>query len=242
MLCTTQAIVLRSIPYGETSIIFDVFSPEEGFLSCIVHGARKAKARVPANLLRPMTMIELVIYLGKENKLAKVKEVRLAYPFQTLSFDVRKGAVGFFLIEVAQKCLRNSAPNLELYNLIEFTLKFLDETNELLHNISLWFLVQLGHKLGVFPNLEQCLDERAYFDYQDAQNVQEHPTHPFFFHPEEVLLCHNFSNESLNVVIHLKMTAEQRRFLLKSLLRFFQFNINGFNELKSLAILHQIFS
>ena len=65
MIAQTPAIVLKSFPYGETSIIARCFSRNYGKISLIVKGARtKKKSR--ASFFEPLSHIDLV-YHHKSN-------------------------------------------------------------------------------------------------------------------------------------------------------------------------------
>jgi DNA repair protein RecO (recombination protein O) len=60
----TEAIVLRSIRYGEADRILHLYTPGHGRLGAIAHGARRARSRFGARL-EPFFHIRLVLHEGR---------------------------------------------------------------------------------------------------------------------------------------------------------------------------------
>jgi DNA repair protein RecO (recombination protein O) len=60
----TEAIVLRSIRYGEADRILHLYTPRYGRLGAIAHGARRARSRFGARL-EPFFHIRLVLHEGR---------------------------------------------------------------------------------------------------------------------------------------------------------------------------------
>ena len=62
----TEAIVLRSMRYGEADRILHVFTPDRGRLSAIAKGVRRAKTRFGGRL-EPYFRLQLVLYQGRSD-------------------------------------------------------------------------------------------------------------------------------------------------------------------------------
>jgi DNA repair protein RecO (recombination protein O) len=60
----TEAIVLRSIRYGEADRILHLYTPRHGRLAAIAHGARRARSRFGARL-EPFFHIRAVLHEGR---------------------------------------------------------------------------------------------------------------------------------------------------------------------------------
>ena len=85
MLQNTQGIVLRSVKYGETSLITSVFTEKQGVQSYMVQGVRTSKAKTnKAALLQPATLLDLVIYQKPQVNLQRLKEYQYAHIYTTL--------------------------------------------------------------------------------------------------------------------------------------------------------------
>lgn len=62
----TEAIVLRSIRYGEADRILHLYTPHHGRLSAIAKGARRSRSRFGARL-EPLMQIELMLHEGRSD-------------------------------------------------------------------------------------------------------------------------------------------------------------------------------
>ena len=62
----TDAIVLRSIRYGEADRILHLYTPEYGRIGAIAKGARRARSRFGARL-EPFFQIRLVLHEGRSD-------------------------------------------------------------------------------------------------------------------------------------------------------------------------------
>ena len=111
MLIKTKGIIFQTRKYSETSIIADVYTEEKGFRKYIISGVRKKNAKVSASLLQVMSIVDLVVYERPDRDLTRIKEIKPAYLYRSIPFEVRKGAVGLFMIEVARKTIREVEEN-----------------------------------------------------------------------------------------------------------------------------------
>lgn len=75
-----EAIVLRSIRYGEADRILHLYSPDRGRISAIAKGARKSRSRFGGRL-EPMTWVRLVLNEGRSDLLTVTGvETVVSYP------------------------------------------------------------------------------------------------------------------------------------------------------------------
>ena len=74
MIAQTPAIVLKSFPYGETSIIARCFSRDYGKISLIIKGARRKK-KSKASFFEPLSHIDLVYHHKSSRELQVVSKV-----------------------------------------------------------------------------------------------------------------------------------------------------------------------
>src|SRR5690606_28723147 len=102
----TKGIVLRTVRYGETSVIVSIFTELFGMQSYIVNGVRSAsrKAGTKSNLFQPTALLDLIVYHNEQKNLQRIKEHRWAVLYEHLFFDVFKGAVATYMVELLQKC------------------------------------------------------------------------------------------------------------------------------------------
>src|SRR3569832_2393554 len=102
MIHKTKGIVLRTVKYGETSLVVTVFTELFGLQSYLVKGVKTPakKGTAKANLFQPAAILDLVAYHNEFKNLQRLKEFRWALLYQHILSDVRKNAVALFFIEL----------------------------------------------------------------------------------------------------------------------------------------------
>ena len=87
MVHKTKGIVLRTVKYGETSVIVTIFTELFGLQSYLVNGVRthKPKTGSKAALFQPAAILDLVIYHQETEKSQQTEGVQLE-PFVSVYF------------------------------------------------------------------------------------------------------------------------------------------------------------
>jgi DNA repair protein RecO (recombination protein O) len=97
MLQKTKGIVLRSVKYGETSLITTVFTEYFGIQAYMIKGVRTTKkASNRAGLLQPATLLELVVHQQPQKTLEHPREFQLSYLYKTIQHEVVKRSCPVF--------------------------------------------------------------------------------------------------------------------------------------------------
>ena len=101
MLQKTRGIVLRSVKYGETSLISTVFTEHFGIESYIIKGVRTQKrAGNKAGFLQPSTLLDIIVFHQSQKSLQHLREFNPAILYGTIQQDVIKNAIALFSVEV----------------------------------------------------------------------------------------------------------------------------------------------
>ena len=93
MLANTDGLVTRSIKYGESSLIFDVYTRQWGMRTYIAHGVRQEKPKFSQLLLRPNALIDMVVYHVADKEINHIKEIKPTYIYQKLPFLYQQSQV-----------------------------------------------------------------------------------------------------------------------------------------------------
>ena len=142
----TKGIVLRTVKYGETSVIVTIFTELFGVQSYLVNGVRTSskKGSGKANLFQPTSILEMVVYHNELKQLQRIKEFKWSFLYQNILSEVRKNAVALFMIELLTKCLKQPEANAELFHFAEDSFIHLDEANDAVTaNFPLFFALHL---------------------------------------------------------------------------------------------------
>ena len=170
MIHKTKGIVLRTVKYGETSLVVTVFTELLGLQSYLVNGVRQAskKGTPKATYFQPAAILDLVAYHNEFKNLQRLKEFKWAYLYKHLLSYVRKNTVALFMIELLTKCLKQPEAHPELYYFVEDALHHLDESNDTVTaNFPLFFALHLAVFFG-FRISDDHDEGTHYLDLQEG--------------------------------------------------------------------------
>lgn len=235
MLFTTEAIVLRTIPYGDPSVILKAWTKRSGLRSYLVRtGGKRGTARAA---LQALNRLELVVDEKPDRDLHHVREIRVLRPYTRLHSDPLRAAVALFVQEVLYKVLREEAADESLDAFLYEALEALDTVPELSH-FPVVFLLQLSGHMGFFPEAPGPGEER--FDLREGHFIQGHGEHAHTLGPPLSLALASLLPLDLQHMGQANIPASQRRALLDHLLLYFRMHLEGLGELRSPAVLHQV--
>lgn len=236
MLLKTRALILKTIKYGDSSLILKAYTEEQGLQSYIISGVRNKRNNGLAGLFQPMAFLDIVAYDKDNNSLNRIKEYNRDLIYQKIPFDIQKGAIGLYMIELLGKTLKVADQNRILYQWIRDTYQFLDHAKEGYNNIHLIFALQLATHLGMNPN-NNFGKELTYFDAKEGNFVSEGERS---FYSADLTLSKILSN-ALSTDIsnsgNIKISSSQRRALMEKIHMFFAYHIDNFGQMQS----HRIF-
>ncbi|MFN7188487.1 MAG: DNA repair protein RecO, partial [Cyclobacteriaceae bacterium] len=151
----------------------------------------------------------------------RIKEARCWYAYQHIGKDMRKTSIALFLDEVMNKAVREQSHTQELATFLMESLIALDQT-DVPENFHLYFLIQLARHLGFGAHTPQEILEGRWIDDLGEKSLQQ------------LLGASNHAQ--------VKLSHAQRRVLLDELLLFFRCHLEGFGEMKSVAVLREVMS
>ena len=245
MVHATKGIVLRTVKYGDTSIITTVYTELFGIQSYIVKGARQSSktSAGKASFFQPAAMLDMEVYHNELKQLQFIREYQWSYLYEHVLFDVVKNMVALFVIELLQHSLKQPEANPELFYLIEDTLKQLDKGNDTLTgNLPLYFTLHLSSELGFKMNVSYS-EQTPLFDLREGMFIAEKPSHPYYIdgllaQTTSQLLAVQFYSDLENIALNRTV----RRELLQAYQTYLSLHIQDFGEMKSFAILQEILS
>lgn len=240
MLVKTRGIVFRTHKYGESSLIVEMYTEQKGLRKYIISGVRSAKARTKASLLQVMTLLEIVAYERDDRDLNRLKEIQPAYVYQSIPFDVRKGAVGLFMVEVARKAIREREENQPLFRFLFERFAGLDAATKGVANYHLAFLLELSSYLGFSPSGAYSA-ATPIFDLEEGEFVASTPAHANFLLEEKAIAFYEMLHHPAHRAHELRLERELRQQLLNELIRYFQLHLEGMGEINAHLILREVF-
>jgi DNA repair protein RecO (recombination protein O) len=244
MLQKTKGMVLRSVKYGETSLIVTIFTEMLGIQSYLVNGVRSATLKNPyrASLFHPATMLDMVVYHSDRSNLHRIREYRVFRIYTDIYRNVHKNTVALFMVELLMKCLKQPENNPVLYEFIEDAFVHLDEANpQVTANFPLYFTLHLAHFFG-FRIQDDYSDENTVLDLQEGGFFPGKPIHPNFLEGNLSEISSSLlKSQHPDELGSFFLTREQRHQLLDAYLSFYAYHQPDFGSLRSLPVLHALY-
>ncbi len=232
MLNKTKAIILHHIRYGESSLIVTLYTEKHGRLACMVNGVRSKKAKFPATLFQPLTILETDIYYRENRELQRLKEASCPNLYTTLPFHAMKSAIALFLAEVLYLTLREEEGNPSLFSFLSHAFQLLDTIEKGIANFHIWFMLHYARFLGILT-----ADPELFSGYKASADLQV-----FYQMPEEAMTAlTRLLTSSQGPPDDIKLSNANRNLLLERLIRHYAMHLDGFSRLKSFAVLQEVF-
>jgi len=237
MLVKTKAIVISAIKYQEKSLIVKCFTEADGLKSYFIRDAFSSrKNSLKIGYFQPLNILEIEATHKNKGTLEYFKEVRLAYPYYSITTDISKTTIAMFLAEMLQHSIKEEEKNQALYSFLETALLWLDSHDDVA-NFHLILLLEVTKFLGFYP--DTSLNSHGWFEMTEG-----------IFIPFESLTCLSEAETGLlRRLMELKFDNSTRAFhvterqaLLKILLDYYSFHLDGFKKPNSLEVLKEVFS
>lgn len=241
----TKGIVLKTVKYGETSIIAGIFTELFGMQSYLVNGVRitSKKGTGKGNMLQPGAILEMVVYHNELKNLQRVKEFKWGYVYENIFFNVFRNSIALFMVELLQRTIKQPEPNPPLFEFVEDAFVHLDKANDsVAANFALYFAINLSRFYG-FMIADRYSEEKNILDLMEGRFVIEKPEHLYFLENEYSRLV----SELLKVMqpaelAQIKLNQETRRVLLHAFETFYGLHIQDFGKMKTLPVLEAVLS
>lgn len=155
MIVSTDAIVLRSMKYRDTSKIVTLYSEKFGKINVLAKGARSAKNKFGASL-EPMTHSAVTIYKKEYRDLHLLSKSEIVQPFFKMRMEPDKLAIGLALVELVYLVMHDEEENQHMFALLTDALHALEMSEQQSLNILFAFELKLVKQLGFAPHFELC--------------------------------------------------------------------------------------
>lgn len=232
----TEVIVLSALRYQEKSLIVKCFSKDFGLQTYFVRNAfSKRNKGLNSAYFQPLTQLFIDATHKNKGNLEYINDLRLAYPYQTVSTDFYKNSVCIFLAEVLSASIKEPEAHTEFFLFIKTALIWFDE-HEFTPDFHLWFLFNITKYLGFFPDDSDV--DALYFN-PDEGSFTMHYTPNCFGEDETGLLRRLFQIKP--GIQKSPFRNPERRTLLKLLLQYYETHVTGFRHIRSIEIMPELF-
>ena len=237
MLVKTKAIVISTLKFQEKSLIVKCFTQTDGLKSYFVRDAfssRKSNQKIA--YFQPLTILEIEAVHKNKGSLENFKEIKIASPFHSIHSDIYKSTIVMFISEILHHSIHEEETNEHLFTFLEVALHWLDNHDEIA-NFHLILMLETTKYLGFYPDVSDIdmpffeMTEGVFNPFHAISSLTEHETNLF-----KKLIDLKFDNDQK--VFHVL----ERQIILKILIDYYSFHLDGFKKPKSLDVLKEVFS
>jgi len=157
----TEAVVLRSIRFGEADRVLHLYTLERGRVGAVAKGIRRTKSRFGARL-EPLSHVEVLLHQGG-GELGTVTGASLVRAHSEAREDPYRLAVGLIGVEAMLRLFTEQERNERAFTALTRFLDVLDETPHAgerpsLDPLALAFQLKLLWLSGYLPHLTSCAE------------------------------------------------------------------------------------
>ena len=191
-----DAFLLHQRPYGNSSVMAEMFTLDNGRISVIAKGAKKPNSKF-FGVLSPFSKLRIT-YRGKSElkTLTNVdKEDIFSDSFSKLSYTL------LYINELLIKILPQGAPQKELFNLYDKFLLEIKASNEIdiiLRRFEIDLLEMLGYGINFINEVDsgQSIDADKLYDFVPELGFKESPNG--IFNGKEIISISKLDFENIN--------------------------------------------
>lgn len=212
---TSELLVLATTKVGDNALVVNTLSREWGRKGFLVRSARKTGT----TLFLPLNILEADVLENPKSELWTLRGINLKEGLANVRGDLRKNTMTLFLSEVLLRTVRDGAVEDGLYDWCVGSVLTLNALEADYANFPVRWLVELAGALGFRPSVEDI----APFAGDQFPALKE------FIGPD-------FSASML-----IPLTGAARNALCEALLKYLSFHTDANIQVKSLAVLRELY-
>ena len=241
----SEAVILNTIPYGETSKILTIFTRDFGKLAMMAKGARNTKSKF-GGALEVFTHLSVIFYERETRDMQYVSDVSIIHPFLRIRNSMNRTYTALAMVEICNRVIHGNEENQKLFDLLTQTLDGVDAAEKFAVNGFLGFLIHVAELLGFKMEMDHCTHcpdmlahEKLQFNFDLGRVACERcPGVP-------QILSNDLSKESVAVmrqmsrslagVHNLNISERARNEIFATVMRHLQYHVDELKTLHSLA-------
>lgn len=236
MIRKTEAIVLNTRKFGDTSLLSSMYTREYGRQNYLIKGYRSTRAKKRHSYFQPMSVIDVVFYYKESRDLQLITESSNGYFFKDLQTNPLKITLGMVVTEVFYYAVREEERNDPLFEFLKRVFIALDSRQDKLIHIFLYYLVHLTRYLGIFPRNDVTdLSGPVHFDTRGGILSEA-----LGARMSDALIA-RLCEASLEDCVQIRFGNEEKAEAIATLFQYYRLHVEGFKIPESLGVLEEVF-
>jgi len=226
MIVNTTAIVLKTFPYGETSLISRCFTKEKGKVSFIIKGAQSKKNFI-APYFQPLSHIKIIYNEKEKRELQIVSKVNFVDIWLKISSSLKKMTLLQSILEITDFTLEKNDPHPALFTILIDVISYF-EKGSLDPSLAFWFyecelLSEMGFRIDLMNNE---INEYSFPDPGKGEN--------------SLKVLQYLINRHLELIIFDEVSKKDKKIISNYLYQQLCYHFEGFDRLKSFKVARDV--
>ena len=226
MILQSPTIVLKSFPYGDTSLISRCLTREMGKIGVIVRGARRKKNPMGA-YFQPMSYLDLMFYYKQTRDLQTVSKASFSELWLNIQNHLKPMSIGLSILEMTERAITDHDPHPELFDELVTCLRALDAQSFPVNIVYWYYEMQLLTQLGFKPDLS--LNDFPGMNLPDPNSG-----------PNSKIILTKLQTSRLSSLPNFTVTQKDKTIVSQYLLAQIHYHFEEIKSLKSLDVLKKI--
>ena len=241
MIVKSDAIVLRTVDYSESSIIATLFTKEKGKVAVIAKGARKPKNKFAAFLVVGQ-LLEVVFYNKESRSVQTLSDVSYSEKLHTFRVDIEKMAIMMTTAEFANQVLHDNEVNMDLFNFLKRMLIWVDNQDVVPAQLFAYLQMRIAEYIGIgIQYVDSDDSENGFLNISagllSPDKVDEHAERLTFAQFAFMKKSLHSANAS---VLRIVMDSNELKKLIQILDKYFIYHVEGMKPRRSDKIFAQL--
>ncbi len=234
-------IVIDTVKHSDRFNIVTLFTREHGRMSFLSPAGKGRSAAARNARLMPLSVVTADVSINPTRELQTLPTPQRAVVWHDIYFNPVKSSVAIFMSEFLNAYLRYSEADSREWNYIFNAIETLDKGGRGMANLHLAFLIGFLRMAGIVPDV-RGYGPGYWFDMQGGTFSRYAPLHRDSIRPEEAAYIPLLARMTPANCRAFRFSAVQRRRLLALLLHYYTVHFPGLANLKSPAILTDLFA
>jgi DNA repair protein RecO len=241
MITHTQAIILRSVDYQESSKIITVLTREHGKIALIARGVKKPKSKL-AGLIEIGNILDVVYYYKASRGVQSLTEASISYASQKFRIDFERAAILYAVLELISQVVHDNEVNHPVFDFMARFIPWIGEEEVIVPSVFSYVQIRIAEICGF-----GLIDD----DTDLSEDVYLNITHGMISNAFDSELSYKlnvlqarFMKEAITTrqrsVLSLGLEGLELKQLIRHLDVYFKYHIEGFKDRRSDSIFEQM--
>lgn len=242
MVTKTEAVVLRTVDYSESSLIVTLFTRKHGVIAVIAKGAKRPKSKFAA-LMVPGQVLEVVVYIKGTRSVQTLSEASYMLKLDQLRIDLEKLALATTTLELINQVLHENEVNELLFAFLVKFLRWINSYNNPSRIIFPYVQLRVMDRIGIGIQPEENLDETstAYMNIElGTLSTEAEGAESMRLTPGQFLFIRDTLSSKKQSIFDIDLKKSELSDLIEYLDRYIRYHIEGVKPRKSDEIFEKI--